>query len=88
MNASTPGRARARRVLFVLVTVCATCRPAWARSYTVTDLPTLGGTPCNVVNNSGTVVGGSTTASGATHAFSYSNGAMTDFDATKDRPVI
>jgi len=51
-----------------------------AQSYTVTDLGTLGGTEAvaTAINASGQITGGSTNASGAYHAFLYSNGTMTD----------
>lgn len=44
------------------------------------DLGTLGGTQSTgtSINNAGQVTGYSTTATGATHAFFYSNGTMTD----------
>lgn len=48
--------------------------------YTITDLGTLGGhaSAAAAINNSGQVTGWSTTADGATRAFLYSAGAMTD----------
>jgi probable HAF family extracellular repeat protein len=53
---------------------------AHAQQYTVTDLGTLGGASSSGValNNNGQVIGTSTTSSGATDAFLYSNGTMTD----------
>ena len=54
---------------------------AGSGSYSVLDLGTLpGGTNSYAtgINNNGQVVGWSTTASGYTHAFLYSGGAMTD----------
>ncbi|MHB8069256.1 MAG: BACON domain-containing protein [Desulfobaccales bacterium] len=46
----------------------------------MTDLGTLGGTGSRAyaINDSGQIVGGSTTASGQSHAFLYSGGVMTD----------
>lgn len=53
---------------------------AWAVQYTVTNLGTLGGTSSGAagMNESGQVVGSSTTREGYEHAFLYSNGTMTD----------
>ncbi|MDA8375585.1 MAG: hypothetical protein M0Z50_00660 [Planctomycetia bacterium] len=52
-----------------------------APSYTFTAIPdTPGGSAgyAYAINDSGTVVGNSNTASGVQHAFSYSNGTTTD----------
>ena len=51
-----------------------------APSYRLTDLGTLGGAASGAygINASGEVVGRSTTAAGATHAFLYSGGRMKD----------
>ena len=49
--------------------------------YSITDLGTLPGGSDSVataINNRGQVVGGSTTASGAEHAFLWEDGKMTD----------
>jgi probable HAF family extracellular repeat protein len=59
---------------------------AWAVDYTATDLGTLGSsgttfTYANGINNSGTIVGfSSTTSGGAEDAFVYSGGVMTDLE--------
>ena len=49
-------------------------------AYQITDLGTLGGTNSNArgINVFGQVVGYSTTAGGATHAFIYAGGMMAD----------
>src|SRR5712692_5455338 len=54
--------------------------PAAAAGYAIVDVGTLGGASSEAtgVNNSGQVVGSSTTAAGATHGFLYAGGAMTD----------
>src|SRR6266481_2804435 len=51
-----------------------------AAGYSIVDLGTLGGDSSEAtgINNSGHVVGSSTTAAGATHGFLYASGAMTD----------
>jgi probable HAF family extracellular repeat protein len=51
-----------------------------AQSYTAEAIPTLGGTYAfaSSINDFGTVVGTSTTAGDVNHAFSYSNGTITD----------
>ena len=57
------------------------CGNVWgAIQYTVTDLGSLGGGSSVGldINNSGQVTGYSTLPSGATHAFLYSGGVMTD----------
>ena len=53
---------------------------AMAREFTITDLGTLGGNESYAVdiNNSGQVIGNSTTFTGDTHAFIWENGVMTD----------
>src|SRR4051812_30684197 len=51
-----------------------------AQQYEVVDLGTLGGASSQAygINQSGKVVGAAAVASGALHAFLYSNGSMTD----------
>jgi probable HAF family extracellular repeat protein len=52
--------------------------------YTVTDLGSFDpefGAAANAINSSGIIVGYSATTTGQTHAFSYSNGQMTDLGA-------
>lgn len=53
-----------------------------APSYNIIDLGTLGGrySDAYAINDSGQVVGRANTSNGETHAFLYSNGAMTDLD--------
>ncbi len=56
---------------------------ATAATYAVKDLGTLGGkrSHATAINNVGAIVGSSTTASGATHAFHYRAGVMRDLGA-------
>lgn len=69
-----------RSRLFACVCLMAMPILGSAQTYTVTDLGTLGGTEtvAIAINASGQITGGSTTASGAYHAFLYFNGKMTD----------
>jgi len=55
------------------------CVGFWIKESTVTTLPTLGGsTAANAINGREQIVGVSTVASGARHAFLYANGATAD----------
>src|SRR5438128_10677206 len=68
------------------VLLCSTLlawRPSCAVTYTVSDLGTLGGSQSLAwdINDSGQIVGESTTADGETHAFLYTGGTMTDLAA-------
>jgi probable HAF family extracellular repeat protein len=68
--------------LLALVSLLAAAAPlpAQAQRYNVIDLGTLGGAdtfPADI-NNNGQVVGSSTTAAGATRAFLWQNGVMTE----------
>jgi len=80
MNASTTSLVQTRLGPFAVMAILATCPAAQAQSYTAVNLGTLGGSPCNAagISSSGTVVGDCHTSSNADHAFSYSNGVMTD----------
>src|SRR5829696_4254434 len=51
-------------------------------AYAITDLGTLGGSEsyAHAINDSGQITGSSLIASGAQHAFLYSNGVMTDLE--------
>ena len=66
---------RATPLLMMLVVAT----PLAAQVHSITDLGTLGGeaSEASAINGSGQVVGWSTTASGTTHAFLYTNGVMT-----------
>src|SRR5262245_36870048 len=69
-------------MIFVALTALSVAAPAPAitASYVVTNLGTLGGpssTP-TAINDVGQVVGSSETSDGATHAFLWQNGALTD----------
>src|SRR5438270_45327 len=69
-------------ILPVLAILCsAPSQAAKGQTFTVKDLGTLpGGTSSNAtdINKHGEIVGESTTANGATHAFLYQNGFMID----------
>ena len=64
----------------ILITINAFITPPPEQAFNIIDLGTLGGQASAVtaMNGSGQVVGYSYTATGATHAFIYSNGVMTD----------
>ena len=64
----------------LLLTITMTAAMAQGAEYVVTDLGTLGGTSASAgtVNNEGQVVGSSTVASAALHAYVWEGGAMTD----------
>lgn len=70
-----------RWIAAVTVTGLLIGRTAWADvEYTVTDLGTLGGSSIRPydINDSGQIVGSSSRVDGASHAFLYDNGTMTD----------
>lgn len=71
---------RITRVLLAMLIITLLPFTTSAATYSVTELGTLGGNFANPhdINNSGDIVGESTTAGGATHAFLYSGGSMTD----------
>lgn len=62
-----------------LLLMLVVARPVAAQVHSITDLGTLGGeaSEAGAINGSGQVVGSSMTASGATHAFLYTDGVMT-----------
>ncbi|MBZ5598936.1 MAG: HAF repeat-containing protein [Acidobacteriia bacterium] len=62
------------------LTVLAATTVAFAQTYTVTDLGTLGGnaTVAHAINSLGQVTGSSNLTSSVAHAFLYQNGSITD----------
>ncbi|HEV8439177.1 MAG TPA: hypothetical protein VGT40_13865 [Methylomirabilota bacterium] len=69
-----------RRYVGLAALALALAWPSAGHSNTIVDLGTLGGdsSEASGINNLGQVVGWSITATGATHAFVYRGGAMTD----------
>ena len=75
-------------ILAALALLSLVGRSVWGETlYTVTDLGTLGGpnSIANGINDSGQVVGQASTTGGASHAFLYTNGTMTDLGTVSGR---